>query len=702
MKKLIITYLLLIIVTICFSQGITNITRQIPLTENQIFAGIYCTDSLTSFASGAGGLILKTNNGGETWYNIETNTNHNLHTICFANDSVGFCIGDVTTLLKTNDFGETWTTCELDVSVYLSSIHFFNDSVGCIVCANGIVLWTNNQGESWDQQNSPTSTNLNEVFVINKDTAIAVGPGSTIIRTTNAGENWAIIDFPYTNINIKGIEFYSNNQGVLIGESTYKSYCYLTEDCGETWENIEFPWSSDAIYDIQFIDSLHGYISCKIQYDEYVFTAFAITRDGGRTWLPRGEIQSNLFCMADTITGFSIPLYSNQIHKTNNGGHGFFSSYDNSLKNLNSIDFVDTMIGCCIGNEGQIITTENAGENWILRDPPTSKNLNYIKCLDENNWFAVGDSGLIIKSSDLGLNWTEQNSNTENNLYTIINTSENLIIVAGDNGTILRSTNYGETWQDISLLETPRLHAGNFVNDSTGFISGYHNIYETTDYGESWSLVYDQATFSKYSYFVNKDIGYYANRNKIYKTTDNCNSWTCSFEDNESSGNVDIHHVKFYDENFGIFTGIADFESGTTGYYSRWSETYFTLDGGENWQPLSTEILNSILFVNSNNGFMVGEHGCIYKFDFEINNILETLIEVKSVVFPNPSDGHFTLGLYYNSEIEIYNHSGQIVSKMKLDKGVNTINLPSLESGIYTIRINYENTYQIHKLLITK
>ena len=73
----------------------------IDTTEN--LNKVYFTNDTTGFILGDNGLLLSTLNAGNTWETVTTNVLHDLSTISFANEEVGYINS-----LKTLDGGATW------------------------------------------------------------------------------------------------------------------------------------------------------------------------------------------------------------------------------------------------------------------------------------------------------------------------------------------------------------------------------------------------------------------------------------------------------------------------------------------------------------------------------------------------------------------------------------------------------------------
>lgn len=66
--------------------------------------------------------------------------------------------------------------------------------------------------------------------------------------------------------------------------------------------------------------------------------------------------------------------------------------------------------------------------------------------------------------------------------------------------------------------------------------------------------------------------------------------------------------------------------------------------------------------------------------------------------FPSPVQSKLNIEIDYFSYAKIYNQSGQIISKLSLIKGINIIDIESLEVGVYHIRTNLGDTLKFVKI----
>jgi photosystem II stability/assembly factor-like uncharacterized protein len=167
---------------------------------------------------------------------------------------------------------------------------------------------------------------------------------------------------------------------------------------------------------------------------------------------------------------------------------------------------------------------------------------------------------------------------------------------------IFKTTNSGANWNVTNLQDTINLRWMSFVNDLTGYVSGYSNtnhscIYKTTNGGNNWGIKYfsQNANIGLLS-FCNANTGYYSYGNTagVMKTSDGGDNWFT-----QSLPSVPLIHALYF---INSITGFAG-----TGNNSNGSIVLRTTNGGMNW--LETDLnhgagITSISFVDSLNGYM--------------------------------------------------------------------------------------------------
>ena len=58
------------------------------------------------------------------------------------------------------------------------------------------------------------------------------------------------------------------------------------------------------------------------------------------------------------------------------------------------------------------------------------------------------------------------------------------------------------------------------------------------------------------------------------------------------------------------------------------------------------------------------------------------------VVYPNPAENYVMIESIKEAEVRIYSINGQMVSEHTVSEGVNTIDISSLNAGMYFMNVN--------------
>ena len=227
----------------CFTVGFNglNYTRVLKtedggqtwfIAENGIPAniysvGVYCIDNNTCFVGGDN-VIYKTIDGGNSWYLVNSPFGAGSTTyFIFVNDSIGYATGG--DYLKTTDAGENWTWEPILVlsGAAIASIYMFNNGVGYAVgstFSGGDILKiakTTNGGTNWTDisPSYPPNTLLPlAMYCINDTTCYIVGCCELLVKTTDGGATWDTIPldsnaWPYFDIDCVGDTCYTVGGG---------------------------------------------------------------------------------------------------------------------------------------------------------------------------------------------------------------------------------------------------------------------------------------------------------------------------------------------------------------------------------------------------------------------------------------------------------------------------------------------------------
>ncbi|MEZ5173488.1 MAG: T9SS type A sorting domain-containing protein [Bacteroidia bacterium] len=125
---------------------------------------------------------------------------------------------------------------------------------------------------------------------------------------------------------------------------------------------------------------------------------------------------------------------------------------------------------------------------------------------------------------------------------------------------------------------------------------------------------------------------------------------------------------------------------------------------GEYNYDWNTGSVNDSLFINSTGTYSItvsSDNGCSATASYDYVGFNSPEIKAQSI-YPNPASSIVYANVPAGSTIKIYNNAGMIAhSELISKKGISTIDLSGLESGIYFVKISSpEGNTSIHKLII--
>ena len=195
--------------------------------------------------------FITTTNGGNNWtYFSEMLGDFRFFSAISTTDPfseiiylAGFISGDTAAVLKTTNRGNTWfKSMQLPYRSRLRKIFFLNYNTGYAVGDTGLIVRTTNGGEDWSVQNSGTRKKLNGVWFLNKDTGFVVGDSGIVLKTFTGGVMTSINS---TTNEIPGNYFLSQNYPNPFNPVTHLEF-EIPASRGES--NLEFV--SLKVYDV--------------------------------------------------------------------------------------------------------------------------------------------------------------------------------------------------------------------------------------------------------------------------------------------------------------------------------------------------------------------------------------------------------------------------------------------------------------------
>lgn len=96
------------------------------------------------------------------------------------------------------------------------------------------------------------------------------------------------------------------------------------------------------------------------------------------------------------------------------------------------------------------------------------------------------------------------------------------------------------------------------------------------------------------------------------------------------------------------------------------------------------------------------DNGCTFILEVIVESTvgLSVYTTVNFNIYPNPSNGAFTIDSPVGGTMEIINSNGQIISATTLSKGKTEHQLTQLAQGVYSVLLTTELGVQLKKLVI--
>ncbi|MGE5437265.1 MAG: YCF48-related protein [Syntrophothermus sp.] len=230
----------------------------------------------------------------------------------------------------------------------------------------------------------------------------------------------------------------------------------------------------------------------------------------------------------------------------------------------------------------------------LLNIYANSQNLRNMYFLTENIGWVQTDS-FSFSTNDGGITWKELPKELHYKgrmyYYTGIDfVNDSIGYLQNKNYQIYKTTNKGGNWKEIEVLSGSPSGI-NFIDEMNGYASGRY-ITKTTNGGVTWDSVFEEGDFN--FEIVSKDKVFLLaieNYGKCYKTKNGGINWV------EVTFFGKANDIQFTDSLHGFITLVdGDPQSGIHWYILR------TIDGGENWSDIQTNISYELSMADSLNG----------------------------------------------------------------------------------------------------
>lgn len=220
-----------------------------PLNSSESISEIYFRNDDNGYLV-AGSKLFITRDAGKTWQETKIYRSGEFGagrpeflSIRFSDKKRGYVIGSVlrksageevvvdSLLMRTEDGGETWRRIALPVKTELFHLDFSGNSHGWIVGDDGIVLHSDDEGLNWRKQTAGTKQPLFHVHFRDDEEGYIVGKQGTILRTEDGGSTWQTVSTLF-NETLLRVDFADDKNGWVVG---YGGTVLRSQDKGRSW-----------------------------------------------------------------------------------------------------------------------------------------------------------------------------------------------------------------------------------------------------------------------------------------------------------------------------------------------------------------------------------------------------------------------------------------------------------------------------------
>ncbi len=299
------------------------------------------------------------------WTQLNSGTTKNLSAMSQNQAGSLFAVsaGSLGIILKSDDNGDTWYDVAANTHGF-SDIVFVDENTGLAIPENQDTIFRSlDGGNTWQHQYSPNCSGWGYGFpeVYFTDSMTGYSPG---YKTTDGGDSWFLQNqllnsFPYVP---NAISFINDSTGIVAGFA-YVGVNYKTTDYGNTWTAVNIPMYTWEIYSLHFPTAQTGY--CTSQKFQSAHESQIIkTTDGGDNWseiytTSMSSLFNSIYCTDDN-TCYAVGNNGN-ILKTIDGGVTWGVQNSGTTQSLREVFFTDANTGYIIGDNGIILKTTNAG-----------------------------------------------------------------------------------------------------------------------------------------------------------------------------------------------------------------------------------------------------------------------------------------------------------------------------------------------------
>lgn len=232
----------------------------------------------------------------QPWYILARPTTRDLNKLYFLDSLKGWVVGDSGTIVRTTNGGQTWFFQESRTPFDIVSIFMLNENFGWALAHNyhypdtrlfgTTMLYTTNGGVQWSRR-IYTGDFFTTMYFFDSLNGVMGGvrpsPRVPLVWTSDGGATWnpaAVDSTAYSHFPVLKVKFYSRTYGYAVGgQMDVFGVVWKTTDAGLSWESLAV--GPEPVHDIHYIDSVRV---MGIGGDLDFGSGRVMTTNAGQTW----------------------------------------------------------------------------------------------------------------------------------------------------------------------------------------------------------------------------------------------------------------------------------------------------------------------------------------------------------------------------------------------------------------------------------
>ncbi|MDN7139878.1 glycosyl hydrolase [Pseudomonas sp. JQ170] len=186
-------------------------------------------------AVGERGVVLRADQQDGPWSSIRTSSSRTLAGVAFVDANRGVAVGHGGTLLRTEDGGRQWHEVEADTNGdALLGVAALGGGRMAAWGAFGLYLLSTDNGASWQRRrvmDEDFDRHISQVIALANGDWLMVGESGTLARSSDLGESWQALSSPYGGSLFGALQL--REGGLLI--YGMRGNLWYSADAGQSW-----------------------------------------------------------------------------------------------------------------------------------------------------------------------------------------------------------------------------------------------------------------------------------------------------------------------------------------------------------------------------------------------------------------------------------------------------------------------------------